>query len=259
MTFKQIDPLFTIDLSNAKAPKILGELKIPGYSTYLHPYDATHLIGIGYDTKTSQWGGTQNAGIKIDLYDVADVANPKQLSTLTLGDAGSSSDVLSNPRLFTWYAKKNLLFMPVTLMTSANDKINTYRNSDAWQGTVAISINPSTGVKEQSRITHIDRSGLEAKRMEDCKQYTGTDSKPMCYKLIGGGEYCNSPSTYVPPYCYADSSVGEYFAGQIWNFSNDFIVRNLYLDNTLLTVSNNKIQANDIGLGYAKVSSVEMK
>ena len=119
VTFKQIDPLFSIDLSDAKNPKVLGELKIPGYSTYLHPYDATHLIGIGYDTVTNQWGGTQNGGIKVDLYDVADVANPKQISTLTLGDAGSYSDVLSNPRLFTWYAKKNLLFLPATLMTSA--------------------------------------------------------------------------------------------------------------------------------------------
>lgn len=61
VTFEQIDPLFTIDLSDSGNPKILGELKIPGYSTYLHPYDATHLIGIGYDTKTNQWGGTQNA------------------------------------------------------------------------------------------------------------------------------------------------------------------------------------------------------
>lgn len=94
----------------------------------------------------------------MDLYDVADVASPKQLSTLTLGDQGSYSDVLQNPRLFTWYAKKNLLFMPVTLMTSANDKVDTYRNKDAWQGTVALSIDPVGGVKEQSRITHIDRT-----------------------------------------------------------------------------------------------------
>ncbi len=259
VTFKQIDPLFTIDLSDAKAPKILGELKIPGYSTYLHPYDATHLIGIGYDTKTNQWGGTQNAGIKVDLYDVADVANPKQLSTLTLGDIGSYSEVLSNPRLFTWYAKKNLLFMPVTLMTSANDKTNTYRNSDAWQWSIALSIDPTGGIKEQSRITHIDRSGLDVQRTEDCKQYSITDSKPMCYKLIWGGEYCASSVSYVPTYCYTDSSVNEYFASQMWNFSNDFIVRNLFLDNTLFTVSNNKIQANDIGSGYAKISSVEMK
>lgn len=51
---------------------------MPGYSTYLHPYDATHLIGIGYDTKTSQWGGTINGGLKFDLYDVSDIKNPKQ-------------------------------------------------------------------------------------------------------------------------------------------------------------------------------------
>lgn len=50
MTFQQIDPLFVIDLADAKNPKILGELKIPGYSTYLHPYDQDRLIGIGYDT-----------------------------------------------------------------------------------------------------------------------------------------------------------------------------------------------------------------
>lgn len=260
VTFKQMDPLFTIDLGDTKNPKVLGELKIPGYSTYLHPYDATHLIGIGYDTKINQWGGTQNGGIKVDLYDVADVANPKQLSTLTLGDRGSSSDVLQNPRLFTWYAKKNLLFMPATLMTSAHDTIDIYRNKDAWQGTVALSIDPVNGVKEQSRITHIDRSGLEAKRTEDCKQYAAVGSKPLCYKLIGGGEYCSSPSgIYVPPYCYADSPIGEYFANQLWNFSNDFIVRNLYLDNILITVSNNKIQANDIDQNYGKIASVDMK
>ena len=144
-------------------------------------------------------------------------------------------------------------------MTNAGDKVDTYRNKDAWQGTLALSIDPINGVKEQSRITHIDRNGLDAKRTEDCKQYTGATSKPMCYKLIGGGEYCSSSATYVPPYCYADSPIGEYLANQLWNFSNDFIVRNLYLDNTLLTVSNNKIQANDIEKNYEKISSIEMK
>lgn len=260
VTFKQIDPLFTIDLSDAKNPKILGELKIPGYSTYLHPYDATHLIGIGYDTQTNQWGGTQNAGIKVDLYDVGDVAKPKQLSTLTLGDQGSSSEVLQNPRLFTWYAKKNLLFLPATLMTSAQDVTNPYRSKDAWQGTVALSIDLINGIKEQSRISHIDTTGLEAKRIEDCKQYSQNDGKPVCKQLIGGGEYCTSPiQSYVPPYCYTDSPIGEYLSNQLWNFSNDFVIRNLYLDNTLITVSNNKIQANDIGQNYEKIGSIEMK
>lgn len=60
VTFQQIDPLFVLDVSNASAPKILGELKIPGYSTYLHPLDSTHLIGLGYDTVANNWGGTSN-------------------------------------------------------------------------------------------------------------------------------------------------------------------------------------------------------
>lgn len=55
---------------------------------------------------TGQWGGVQNGGIKIDLYNVADVKNPKQESTLTLGDDGSYSEVLYNPRAFVWYKEK---------------------------------------------------------------------------------------------------------------------------------------------------------
>ncbi len=55
VTFEQIDPLFVISLTHPASPTILGELKIPGYSTYLHPYDENRLIGIGYDTKTNQW------------------------------------------------------------------------------------------------------------------------------------------------------------------------------------------------------------
>lgn len=56
VTFLQIDPFFVIDLATPTNPRILGELKMPGYSTYLHPYDDDRLIGIGYDTKTNQWG-----------------------------------------------------------------------------------------------------------------------------------------------------------------------------------------------------------
>lgn len=55
VTFEQIDPLFVISLAEPRSPKILGELKIPGYSTYLHPYDSDRLIGLGYDTKVNQW------------------------------------------------------------------------------------------------------------------------------------------------------------------------------------------------------------
>lgn len=133
VTFERIDPFFVIDLTTPTAPVILGELKMPGYSTYLHPYDDDRIIGLGYDTKTNQWGGTQNGGIKIDLYNVRDVKNPLQESSLVLGDAGSSSDVLWNPRAFVWYKEKKLLLLPATLMKSANDKNDPYRSQSAFQ------------------------------------------------------------------------------------------------------------------------------
>lgn len=149
--------------------------------------------------------------------------------------------------------------MPVTLMTNANDVNEPYRNKDAWQGTIALSIDPVNGVKEQSRITHLNTAGLEAKRLEECKQYA-VQSEPVCKTIIGNGEYCTTPSrSYVPSYCYTDSPIGEYLANTLWNFSNDFVLRNLYLDNTLITVSNNKIQANNIEQNYSKIGSVEMK
>lgn len=133
VTFQQIDPFFVVDLSVPTAPVLLGELKMPGYSTYLHPYDDDRIIGLGYDTKTNQWGGTQNGGIKIDLYNIRDVKNPLQESSLVLGDAGSSSEVLTNPRAFVWYKEKKLLLLPATLMKSANDKNDPYRAQSAFQ------------------------------------------------------------------------------------------------------------------------------
>ncbi len=143
VTFQQIDPFYVVDISDSKNPKKLGELKIPGYSTYLHPYDENHLIGIGYDTITNEWGGTQNAGVKVDLYDVKDVTKPTQKSTLTLGGVGSSSEALSNPRLFVWQKSRNTLYLPAMLYIPGKDPKNLYRYSDVFQGVVALKINPT--------------------------------------------------------------------------------------------------------------------
>lgn len=257
VTFKQIDPLFVIDIKDPKHPAVLGELKIPGYSTYLHPYDETHLIGLGYDTTETSYGATRNAGIKVDLYDVADVKNPKQQATLGFGDQGSSSDALNNPRMFTWDASKKLLYLPALLFTSAKDAQDTYRHSNAWQGTLVIGVDTASGIKEKARITHLEAKDLEAKRTKDCAQYTQKTEK-TCHALIGGGEYCtDGRSGYVPQYCYANSPIGEFFANQIWTMSTSFIQRNLFLDNWIYTISNDRVQANDIGNGYGTIGSIK--
>ena len=95
VTFEQIDPFFVIDLST-DTPKILGELKIPGFSNYLHPYDEEHIIGIGRDTKEMDNGRVQQLGIKIALFNVADVNNPKVADDIIVGDSSTYSEALNN-------------------------------------------------------------------------------------------------------------------------------------------------------------------
>lgn len=258
VTFKQIDPLFVIDLKDVKNPKILWELKIPGYSTYLHPYDTNHLIWLWYDTKENQWWWTVNSWIKIDLYDISDFNNPKQKYTLTMWDQSSYSEVLNNPRLFVWNSKNNTLFMPVTLYNSANDSNNYYRYSNAMQWSVAVKIDKDSWIKKLAEITHIDSSWLEEKRKEECSKYS-VEETPKCEKLINWETYCPPVKSYVPEYCYASSSIWEYFANKLWNYSKSFILRNLYLGNVWYTISNEKIQANDINSNFTKISEVNMK
>ena len=122
VTYETTDPLFVVDLSNVKDPKILGELKIPGYSTYLHPYDDTHLIGIGVETEEkisrdefgeviSSWSVV--TGMKMSLFDVSDVNNPKQLAQTTIGDSRTVSAVLTNPKALLFSKEKELIAIPV--------------------------------------------------------------------------------------------------------------------------------------------------
>lgn len=259
VTFKQIDPLFVIDLEDSANPKILWELKIPGYSTYLHPYDENHLIGIWYDTKENQWWGTQNDWIKVDLYDISDIKNPKQAYSLSLWDNYSSADALHDPRLFVWDKSKKMLYLTSTLYTSANDKNEIYRNSDVFQWTVAINIDAKTGIKEKARISHIDTTWLEEARQKECKQYANTTSKPQCVKVIGGWEYCPPVNTYVPPYCYEWSSTWEYLVNTIWNQANNFITRNIFMDDYLYSISNVKIQISDTNANYSKIWDINFK
>ena len=99
VTFQQIDPFFVIDLSS-DTPKILGELKIPGFSNYLHPYDEEHVIGVGRDTKEMDNGRVQQLGIKIALFNVADVKNPKVTDDIIIGDSSTHSEALYNHKAF---------------------------------------------------------------------------------------------------------------------------------------------------------------
>jgi inhibitor of cysteine peptidase len=106
VTFRQIDPLFVIDLSNPTEPKVLGELTMPGFSSYLHPVDEDHVLGIG----------REGSSVKISLYDISDPTNPQEASKYLIEEgsyASSSAEWDSKAVLFS--AEKNLLVIPVNI------------------------------------------------------------------------------------------------------------------------------------------------
>ena len=157
VTFKRIDPFFVIDLSNPAAPKILGKLKIPGYSDYLHPYDATHIIGIGKETGTNDWGGVSTKGIKLALFDVTDVENPKQIDKVEIGDAGSDSAALSDHRAFLFDKAKNLLVIPARVVkneATVSETTKSVTMPNIWYGAYVFGLTPETGFVLRGTVEH---------------------------------------------------------------------------------------------------------
>lgn len=114
VTFKQTDPLFVVDLSDPTNPIIKGELKIPGYSSYLHPYDDTHIIGIGYNTKENSSGGIVNTNMKISMFDISDLENPREMYTMDIGEEYVYSELEYNHKALFINKDKNLIGFPIT-------------------------------------------------------------------------------------------------------------------------------------------------
>ena len=157
VTFKNIDPLFVIDLSDPNNPEILGKLKIPGYSDYLHPYDKNHIIGIGKETEGNEWGGISTKGIKLALFDVSDVANPKLIDKYEIGQEGSDSEALHDHKAFLFDKEKNILAIPVRETKGRYyDEKYGYYNWRVWQGAYVFSISADEGFKLKGTITHSD-------------------------------------------------------------------------------------------------------
>ena len=104
VTFVQTDPLFVISLEEA-VPKVLGELKIPGFSSYLHMVNATHMIGVGRDADPAT--GTER-GLQFSLFDVSDELNPRQAAVVIVADRGSDSEALDDAKAFQFWSASDL-------------------------------------------------------------------------------------------------------------------------------------------------------
>lgn len=377
VTFKQIDPFYVIDMSTDQ-PKVMGELKIPGYSTYLHPYDENHIIGLGYNATENKWGWTINDGLKIDLYEIDYETTTKELClnadweniveciqkynlldlteffesnvdtickgyenchiqkcvnidcfkevsveyenendrgllectgevnwtdcdydvkieiysecaiwencstyiydelveaikkssqnhivasqkfTKTLGENGSYSEALNNPRMFMWNAAKNTLLLPAQLYVNSPEDY--YKRIDFYQWLFALEINKDAWISEKYRVSHIDMWDIEKQRKDECAKYSQKQEETNCKILLDWSEYCTPVKkyNYVPEYCFADSNINEYKAKKSYNYSNDYVKRALWIWNTAISISDNKMMTTDLESGK-KFDAVNMK
>ena len=227
VTYKTIDPLFVMDLSNETKPKILGKLKIPGYSTYLHPYDENHIIGIGMETKEIINRNSNGkvisttakvVGMKMALFDVSNVNSPVQISSVVIGDSRTTSAILTNPKALLFSKEKSLIAIPVNNysqdfeVTSSNNYETMINNYTKYgkpynaEGYFVYNINVQDGFKLKGVITH---------------------------------EKTNA--TYY--------------------YSNSKLLRGLYIDNNLYTVSETMIKVNELdslkAVGELKLKNIE--
>ncbi|MBU2567005.1 beta-propeller domain-containing protein [Patescibacteria group bacterium] len=168
VTFKKVDPFFVLDLKDPQNPSILGKLKIPGYSDYLHPMDENHVIGVGKDTVEAgedPWSGGQAGfawyqGIKMAVFDVTDVTNPKELWKTEIGDRGTESEALHNHKAFLYSPSKQLLALPVRV-AELDDEVKADSNREGneygeftFQGAYVYRLTVENGFELLGKITH---------------------------------------------------------------------------------------------------------
>jgi uncharacterized secreted protein with C-terminal beta-propeller domain len=146
VTFRQVDPLYTIDLSKPTAPKVLGALELLGYSAYLHPIAPDLLLGVGQDATPE--GRTK--GVQLSLFGVGDPAHPKLLAQHALG-AASSSQVEFDSHAFLYWAPRQLVVLPVQVFDAGT-------SSPGFTGAVALTVSPS-GIAEAGRVAHDPTDG----------------------------------------------------------------------------------------------------
>ncbi len=163
VTFRQTDPLFVIDLKDPTNPRVAGELKIPGFSSYLHPFGEGYLLGVGQSgTETGQITGAQ-----LSLFDVRDPSKPTQVATLPIGQGFTEAQY--DPHAFLLWEKTGQVIVPV----------QSYGQPNQLTGAIVAKVTP-TSMTEQGRVKGVLQPGAEEQQRqidEQCKQYPG-----QCYK-----------------------------------------------------------------------------
>jgi len=142
VTFRETDPLYTVDLSDPAAPKVAGELKIMGYSAYLHPLSDGLLLGVGQDaTETGALKGSQ-----VSVFDVSDPSNPKRVDQHTLSKE-SYSEVEHNHHAFLYWGETGLALIPVVQYSWEG-------SGGPWHGAIGLMVGDDGDIGEVNRVEH---------------------------------------------------------------------------------------------------------
>lgn len=146
VTFRQIDPLYVVDLSDPTAPRVRGELKLTGYSAYLHPISDGLLLGVGQEA-TPQG---RTAGAQLSLFDVADPEHPRRIAQRLLGSGNTA--VESDPHAFLYWPPTHLAVLP----------LSTYDNGAYATGAVGFHLSAAGGITDAGRVSHPGADGQPA-------------------------------------------------------------------------------------------------
>jgi hypothetical protein len=151
VTFKKTDPLFVLDLQQPAHPVLLGELEIPGFSTYLQRIDAGRLLSIGFDANDE--GDFANFdGLLLQLFDVRSATEPKLLFRQKIGTRGSSSEAALDHLAFNYFAEKSVLAIPATVCDGGGDGAN--GSLVAFSGLLLYAVDAKTGFTRLGGIDH---------------------------------------------------------------------------------------------------------
>ena len=239
VTFRQVDPLYVIDLADPTAPSVAGELKIPGFSTYLHPIGNGLLIGVGQDADDT--GRTR--GTKVSLFDVSNPANPTELDVIVFPDAHSEAEW--DHRAFLYWAPEEMVAIPLTKYD--------YEGDDDFFGAVAIQVNRD-GVAELGRVSHREQQIVfEGCRPVDNRELTrafGGETEMRICPLEAPDRYGNQECEPIKPEWAREDFPSLDIADDekliiCWIWTPP-IQRLIVIADTLWTMSDQALQANDL-------------